>query len=126
MHGCAAWPKTHSGGALFRTRVLDLSRVLAGPCTSQMLSDHGADVLEVEGPDLERPRGGPRFNVHGVSALCRELVETETAADFGTYRVQPLGDTNPSHQVLIYRNSLSAMGFSVTDNARMNKSSGID
>ena len=35
-------------------KVLDLSRVLAGPFAGRMLSDLGADVVKVEPPDGDR------------------------------------------------------------------------
>ena len=38
-------------GALSHIRVLDLSRVLAGPWVGQLLGDFGADVIKVERPD---------------------------------------------------------------------------
>jgi len=51
-------------------RVLDLSRVLAGPLAAQVLADLGAEVLKVEPPGGDDTRGwGPPFQAAGSAAL---------------------------------------------------------
>jgi len=55
-------------------KILDLSRVLAGPFATQMLADFGAEVLKVEPPDGDPTRGwGPPFDQgeQGESAYFR-------------------------------------------------------
>ena len=72
IDGGAAWraatdPDNH--GVLAGMRVLDLSRVLAGPLAAQMLADQGAQVLKVEAPSGDETRGwGPPFVSENSSA----------------------------------------------------------
>ncbi len=66
-------------------RVLDLSRVLAGPLAAMILGDLGADILKVERPGSgDESRGwGPPFDSRGESAyyLCCNRNKLSVGAD---------------------------------------------
>lgn len=51
------------GGALAGMRVIDLSRVLGGPYCTQVLGDHGAEIIKIEPPRGDEVRDwGPPFH----------------------------------------------------------------
>ena len=56
-------PKIAASSALARLRILDLSRVRAGPTCVRQFADFGADVIKIESPpgvDPNEGMGGPR------------------------------------------------------------------
>ena len=55
----------NSKGALSGLRVIDFGQYLAGPYTSMLLADYGADVIHID------PPGGPVWNVSGNAVLMR-------------------------------------------------------
>jgi len=79
--------------ALSHLRVLDLSRVLAGPWASQMLADLGAEVIKVEHPgrgDDTRGWGPPYLrdaqgkDVESAYFLCANRNKKSVAIDIAT------------------------------------------
>lgn len=75
-------------------RVLDLSRVLAGPLCTMLLGDLGADVIKVErtGRGDDSREWGPPFDEHGQSAyyLSVNRNKLSVAADLRTKRDRDL------------------------------------
>ncbi|MGY3494326.1 CaiB/BaiF CoA transferase family protein [Bradyrhizobium sp. USDA 4502] len=71
--------KRQSGGALAGFKVVDLSRVLAGPFCTQILGDHGAEVIKIEPPAGDETRAWGPFTSEGsayYSGINRNKLHT--------------------------------------------------
>jgi crotonobetainyl-CoA:carnitine CoA-transferase CaiB-like acyl-CoA transferase len=67
--------ETNSDGALGPLRILDFSRVLAGPFATMMLADFGAEVTKVERPGGgdETRSWGPPYDERGASTYFQSV-----------------------------------------------------
>jgi crotonobetainyl-CoA:carnitine CoA-transferase CaiB-like acyl-CoA transferase len=73
-------------GSLHGIKVIDLSRVLGGPYCTQILADHGADVLKVEPPQGDETRGwGPPFNPQGTASYFLGLNRNKRGTTMDLY-----------------------------------------
>ncbi len=119
--------------ALAGVRILDLSRVLAGPWCTQILADLGADVVKVERPPGERHAGGDDTRTWGPPFLeDRDGRDTGDATYYlGTNRNKrsvTIDIARPEGQALIRRmarkSDVFIENFKVGDMARYGLDSG--
>ena len=103
-------------GALAGVRVIDLTRVLAGPFCTQLLADMGADVVKIEGPDgdLMRRTGTVREGLSWYFAQFNRNKRSVVLDLYGEPGRAALADLLRSADVLVenYRPGvLARMGF---------------
>jgi crotonobetainyl-CoA:carnitine CoA-transferase CaiB-like acyl-CoA transferase len=113
----AAAPKPWPEGdrPLAGIRVLDLSRVIAGPVAGRTLAAHGADVLLVSGPELPAI---PWLTIDTGRGKLTSFVELKSEQGRGALRGL-LAEADIFSQG--YRPSaISSLGFSAEDAARIN------
>lgn len=87
------YPVGGGNGPLAGVRVLDFSRVLAGPYCSMLLGDYGADVIKVERPgagDDTRGWGPPFIGEESVYFLTINRNKRSVAIDLGSDRGRDL------------------------------------
>jgi crotonobetainyl-CoA:carnitine CoA-transferase CaiB-like acyl-CoA transferase len=107
------WPR--GDRPLAGVRVLDLSRVIAGPVAGRTLAAHGADVLLISGPDLPAI---PWLAIDTGRGKLTSFVELKSDEGRGVLRGL-LADSDIFSQG--YRpQAIAGLGFSPQDAARIN------
>ncbi len=76
----SAEPLAAGSRPLDGVRVLDLTRMLAGPACGRVLAEHGADVLAITSPDLENPLAFVIDTGHGKRSAFLDLETPDDAA----------------------------------------------
>jgi crotonobetainyl-CoA:carnitine CoA-transferase CaiB-like acyl-CoA transferase len=112
-----SWPQGDRQGdrPLAGLRVLDLSRVIAGPVAGRTLAAHGADVLLISGPDLPAI---PWLSIDTGRGKLTSFVELKSEQGHEVLRGL-LADADIFSQG--YRpKSIAALGFSPEDAAKIN------
>jgi crotonobetainyl-CoA:carnitine CoA-transferase CaiB-like acyl-CoA transferase len=107
------WPK--GDRPLAGIRVLDLSRVIAGPVAGRTLAAHGADVLLISGPDLPAI---PWLTIDTGRGKLTSFVELKREQGRGVLR-DLLKDADIFSQGYRPR-AIAALGFSPEEAARIN------
>lgn len=75
------------GGALAGVKVVDLTRVLAGPLATMILADMGAEVIKIEDPqggDLYRTSGSIHLNGEAVNFLSTNRNKQSVTLDIAS------------------------------------------
>src|SRR5712671_2156431 len=110
-------PKPWPAGSrpLAGVRVLDLSRVIAGPVAGRTLAAHGADVLLISGPDLPAI---PWLSIDNGRGKLSSFVELKSEQGQSTLR-DLLAHADIFSQGYRPR-ALAALGFAPQDAAKLN------
>lgn len=115
------WPRGSSKGSsnndrpLSGLRVLDLSRVIAGPVAGRTLAAHGADVLLVSGPEL------PAIDWLTIDTGRGKLTTfIELKSETGRAQLRELLEDADIFSQGYRPRALAALGFSPEDAAKIN------
>ena len=84
------------GGILNGVKIVDLSRILAGPYATQMLADLGAEVVKVEAPwgDDTRQWGPPFTSGFDGQKVAAYFLSCNRGKEIVNFKKHPLNHSN--------------------------------